>query len=132
MTTTGLWEAELLIHTRYSCMGHLADYRKEKLLLRRKENRKRTLLLPHFRGQSSFKVAEWQTLKSHLLSPSPEKGKNRKIGGWSRGTAVKFTLSISGARGSPVRIPGADMAPPGKPCCGRRPTYKVEEDGKGC
>ena len=25
--------------------------------------------------------------------------------------------------------PGADMALLGKPCCGRRPTYKVEEDG---
>ena len=27
---------------------------------------------------------------------------------------------------------GADMAPLGTPCCGRRPTYKVEEDGHGC
>ena len=25
-----------------------------------------------------------------------------------------------------------DMAPLGKPCCGRRPTYKVEEDGHRC
>ena len=33
------------------------------------------------------------------------------------------------ARGSPVRILGVDMAPFGTPCCGRRPTYKVEEDG---
>ena len=24
------------------------------------------------------------------------------------------------------------MAPLGKPCCGRHPTYKVEEDGHGC
>ena len=27
---------------------------------------------------------------------------------------------------------GADMAPLGTPCCGRRPTYKVEEGGHGC
>ena len=31
-----------------------------------------------------------------------------------------------------VQIPGADMAPLGTPCCGRCPTYKVEEDGHGC
>ena len=34
--------------------------------------------------------------------------------------------------GSLVQIPGADMAPLGMPCCGRHPTYKVEEDGHGC
>ena len=34
--------------------------------------------------------------------------------------------------GLPVRIPGADMTPLGMPCCGRCPTYKVEEDGHGC
>ena len=28
--------------------------------------------------------------------------------------------------------PSADMAPLGTPCCGRPPTYKVEEDGHGC
>ena len=45
---------------------------------------------------------------------------------------VKCACSTSAAQGSPVRIPGADMAPLGTPCCGRRPTYKLEEDGHGC
>ena len=45
---------------------------------------------------------------------------------------VKCTHSASTARGSPVRILGADMAPLGKACCDRCPTYKVEEDGHGC
>ena len=31
-----------------------------------------------------------------------------------------------------VRIPGADVALLGMPCCGRHLTYKVEEDGHGC
>ena len=38
---------------------------------------------------------------------------------------------LGAARGSPVRILGVDMALLGKPCCGRHPTYKVEEDGHG-
>ena len=46
------------------------------------------------------------------------------------GAVVKFAHSAS--RGSPVQIPGAYMALLGTPCCGRRPTYKVEEDGHGC
>ena len=45
---------------------------------------------------------------------------------------VKFTHSASGARGSLVQIPGADMAQLDKPCCGRHPTYEVEEDRHGC
>ena len=51
---------------------------------------------------------------------------------WPGGTAVKPAHSASVARGSAVRIPGADMAQLGKSCCGRRATYKVEEDGHGC
>ena len=45
---------------------------------------------------------------------------------------VKCTHSASVAGGLPVRIPGADMAPLVQLLCGRRPTYKVEEDGHGC
>ena len=58
--------------------------------------------------------------------------KKGHVGGQPGGTAVKFARSISVARGSPVQIPGADMALLGMPCCSRRPTYKVEEDGHGC
>ena len=42
------------------------------------------------------------------------------------------TFRFSAARDSPDQIPGVDMAPLGTPCCGRCPTYKVEEDGHGC
>ena len=45
---------------------------------------------------------------------------------------VKFACSALAARGSPVWIPGVDMALLVKPCCGRCPTYKVEEDGHRC
>ena len=45
------------------------------------------------------------------------------------GAAVKFARSASRRPGVPGSIPGADMALLGTPCCGRRPTYKVEEDG---
>ena len=52
--------------------------------------------------------------------------------GQPSGTAVKFAQSTLAARGSPVWIPGVDKAPPVKPCCGRHPTYKEEEDGHEC
>ena len=48
------------------------------------------------------------------------------------GAAVKCAPSSLVARGLPVRIPGVDMAPLGKPRCGRRPTYEIKEDGHGC
>ena len=58
--------------------------------------------------------------------------KIKKTEGWLGGAAAKCTRSASVAWGSPVQIPSADMAPLGKPCCGRHPTYKVEEGGHGC
>ena len=45
---------------------------------------------------------------------------------------VKFTHSALATQGLLVRIPGADMALLVKSHCGRRPTYKVEEDGHRC
>ena len=48
------------------------------------------------------------------------------------GAAAKCARSALVAQGSAVQVPGADMALLGKPCCGRCPTYKVEEDGHGC
>ena len=45
---------------------------------------------------------------------------------------VKCAHSALAAWGSPVQIQGVDMAPLVKPCCGKRPKYKVEEDGHGC
>ena len=41
----------------------------------------------------------------------------------------KCACSASAAQGLPVQILDMDMAPLGTPCCGRHPTYKVEEDG---
>ena len=53
--------------------------------------------------------------------------------GWPGGAVVKFACSTSAAWGSPVWIPGVDMAPLSKKsCCDRHPRYKVEEDGHGC
>ena len=52
--------------------------------------------------------------------------------GWHGGAVVKCARSASAAWGSPVWIPGTDMAALGTPCCDRHPTYKVEEDGHGC
>ena len=63
------------------------------------------------------------------------KMKNLKVNmvwGWPGGAAVKCTCSTSAAKGFAGSDPGVDMAPRGKPCCGRCPTYEVEEDGHGC
>ena len=57
------------------------------------------------------------------------KQKKKKKWGRPGGTTVKCAHSALEAWGSPTRIPGVDMALLDKPCCGRHPTYKVEEDG---
>ena len=54
---------------------------------------------------------------------------NEKLTRWR---SSKRARSASVAWGLLVRILGADMAPLGKPWFGRRPTYKVEEDGHRC
>ena len=58
--------------------------------------------------------------------------KNEEIKGRPGGTAVMFARSPLGSQGLPVWIPGMDMPLLGKPCCGRHPTYKEEEDGHRC
>ena len=42
--------------------------------------------------------------------------------GWPGGAVVNFAHSASAAQGLQTWIPGADMAPFGKPCFGRCPT----------
>ena len=71
------------------------------------------------------------TWASDRVGPTKHGFKIMWLRGWPHGAVVKCARS-SAAQGSLVRIPGADMAPLGKPCCGRRPTHKVEEDGHGC
>ena len=55
-----------------------------------------------------------------------------RVIGTGAGLVVQGLSSHVPAREAQVRIPFSDMALVGKPCCGRRPTYKVEEDGHGC
>uniref|UniRef100_A0A8C4MXA2 ALK and LTK ligand 2 n=1 Tax=Equus asinus TaxID=9793 RepID=A0A8C4MXA2_EQUAS len=46
--------------------------------------------------------------------------------GWPRGVAVKFMCSASAAWGLQVQIPGTDLAPLVKPCCGGIP-HRMED-----
>uniref|UniRef100_A0A9L0TL14 Uncharacterized protein n=1 Tax=Equus caballus TaxID=9796 RepID=A0A9L0TL14_HORSE len=78
------------------------------------------------------KIGDLDLIKIKNFCTSKVTIKKMKRQGWPGGAAVKFPLSASAAWGLPVRILGADTVPLGKPCCGRRPTYKVEEDGHGC
>ena len=48
---------------------------------------------------------------------------------WGASLVAQWLSAHVLAQGSPVWIPGADMALLDMPCCGRRPTYKLEEDG---
>ena len=67
-----------------------------------------------------------------LVISQPDAGDQKSaLRARSDGAAVKCTSSILAAWGSPAQISGVDMAPLGMPCCGRCPTYKVEEDGPG-
>ena len=87
----------------------------------------------------------WQSCRDHSKEVGSDsfhgrregrKGRSAAVKRGCRGglgsTVVKFAHSASVARGPLVWIPGADMAPLGKSCCDRHPTYKVEEDGHGC
>ena len=82
------------------------------------ESRKASCLEPN--GTLSYWVLSYNHLKFISLRGQPG------------GTAAKCARSTSVAQGLSVQIPGADMVLLGTHCCGRRPTYKVEEDGHGC
>ena len=65
---------------------------------------------------------------SHYKSPFLRK---KSCWGWPSGIVVKFTHSASVAQHSQVRIPGTELAPLIKPCCGGIP-HKIEEDLHRC
>ena len=52
--------------------------------------------------------------KTKMKAKKLTENKNKKCRGRPCGTAVKCTCSALVAQGSPIRIPGADMAPLGK------------------
>ena len=67
--------------------------------------------------------------KEGLTIPSCFYLKNKNLRGGPGGAVVKCAGSSSLAQGSPVLMPGVDMALLGKPCCGRCLIYKVKADG---
>ena len=52
--------------------------------------------------------------------------------GQRHGVAVMFMCSALAAQGSLVQLLGMACTLLIKPCCGRHPTYKVEEDRHRC
>ena len=83
-------------------------------------------------GWVRSRVAQQGAVITQSRMVSKQNRDQKKGRGWPGGAAVKCARSTLATRGSPVQIPGADMALLGKPCCGRHPTYKAEEDGHGC
>ena len=58
--------------------------------------------------------------------------KSVTLGGRPGGVVGKFAHSALAAWALLVRIPAAHLAVLIKLCCGRRPTYKIEDDGHRC
>ena len=87
-------------------------------------------------GKKGTRYALFTKCKLSNISPVPifhcYFDLDRSYRGQPGGAVVKCACSALVTWGLLVQIPGVDMAPLGMPCCGKRPTYKVEEDGHGC
>ena len=111
----------------------------------------RATLIPLFTGKNlklrrvqqlgqRCRTRKWKKKKPGLLILGPEMFGSHivflKIVLLGAGRVAQWLSScvpLLGGPGLPVQIPGANMAPLGKkPCCGRRPTHKVEADRHGC
>ena len=86
---------------------------------------------PEHTGRETKEMQENQKTSDIMTALSPHTSKIT-LRGRPGGAVVKRARPASATWGLPVQIPGADMAPLGKPCCGGHLTYNVEEDGHGC